>query len=151
MIGLSASELADVVGGCLHGADCHFQGLSTDSRSVQPQELFCALTGPSFDGNQFIAAAAERGAAAALCSRADPALPCVEVADTLPALGLLAKAWRARFNAPCVGITGSNGKTTVKEMTVRIAAQAGSVLATRGNLNNEIGVPLTLAQLGRIT
>ncbi|ENO85739.1 UDP-N-acetylmuramoyl-tripeptide--D-alanyl-D-alanine ligase [Thauera linaloolentis] len=138
-----------------------FGSVGTDSRALAPGQLFVALRGERFDGHHFVAAAAEAGAAAALVDArwfADnpaPALPVVVVDDTRLALGTLAAAWRARFALPLIGVTGSNGKTTVKEMCAAILrAQARrdgfgdeSVLATRGNLNNDIGMPLTLLEL----
>ncbi|TXF13177.1 UDP-N-acetylmuramoyl-tripeptide--D-alanyl-D-alanine ligase [Pelomicrobium methylotrophicum] len=140
------------------GANVVFSGVATDSRSVGPGELFVALRGPRFDGHAFVAAAAERGAAAALVEAAwadgitglGP-LPLLVATDTRLALGRLARAWRARFSLPVVALTGSSGKTTVKEMLAAVLAEAAAaedaVLATRGNLNNDIGVPLTLLRL----
>ena len=138
-----------------------FDGVATDSRVLGPGQLFVALRGERFDGHDFLAAAASAGAAAALVDArwyADnpaPPLPVVVVDDSRLALGTLAGAWRARFALPLIGVTGSNGKTTVKEMCSAILrAQAHhegfgdeSVLATRGNLNNDIGMPLTLLEL----
>jgi UDP-N-acetylmuramoyl-tripeptide--D-alanyl-D-alanine ligase len=130
-----------------------FTGVSTDSRSVNAGELFVALTGENFDGHAFVARAAERGAAAALVSRmfADVAIPQLLVTDTRLALGRLAQAWRRRFAIPVLALTGSNGKTTVKEMLRAIlVAHLGNVdavLATEGNLNNDIGVPQMLLRL----
>ena len=129
-------------------------GVSTDSRSIGPGELFVALRGESFDGHDYVEAALGRGAAAALVSRevgTSSALPQIVVGDTLIALGQLAKSWRSRFTIPMIALTGSNGKTTVKEMLRTIlVAHAGSstaVLATEGNLNNHIGVPLMMLRL----
>lgn len=131
------------------------EGVSTDSRNIGAQNLFVALRGESFDGHAFVAAAAERGAAAAVVERgfSSPALPAgfglVEVEDTLAALGALARAHRRRFPTLRLGaITGSNGKTTTKELTAAVLRAAfGATLATAGNLNNEIGLPLTLLRL----
>ncbi len=123
-------------------------GVSTDSRQLLPGNLFIALRGPHFDGHQFIEQARTAGAAAALVEhRQESALPQLIVPATLAALGELAAAWRARFALPVVAVTGSNGKTTVKEMLAAIFGGRASVLATRGNLNNAIGVPLTLLRL----
>jgi len=124
----------------------------TDTRSLQPGDLFVALQGERFDANDFLAQAQAGGAAAALAHPgrlAGGSLPGIEVDDTLAALGALARAWRAQFALPLIAVTGSNGKTTVTQMVASIlAAQAGAqALATRGNLNNEIGVPLTLLRL----
>ena len=142
------SEAAAAAGGRLAGEDASFAGVSTDSRSIERGMLFVALKGERFDGHEFVAAAAARGAAGAVVGRAiDAALPQVVVADTLAALAALAAAWRARSGAIVLGVGGSNGKTTTKEMLAAILAGAGSTLATRGNLNNHIGVPLTLLRL----
>ncbi len=150
-----------------HGAratgTARFCCVGTDSRTVESGQLFVALRGERFDGHDFVAQAGVAGAAAALVDMRwvgpQPqaiALPLIIVDDTRLALGTLAGAWRARFSLPLVGITGSNGKTTVKEMCAAILrAQArrdghggeDAVLATRGNLNNDIGLPLTLLEL----
>jgi len=145
---LSLSELAGMVDGRLLGVDRLFDGVSTDTRSLRSGELFVALQGPNFDGHDYLQAAQECGAAGALVSRPkEGGIPMVEVADTLLGLGRLGQQWRLRRPARVVGITGSNGKTTLKEMTAAILAQRGEVLATRGNLNNDIGVPLTLSRM----
>jgi UDP-N-acetylmuramoyl-tripeptide--D-alanyl-D-alanine ligase len=144
-------RLSDVVaaaGGRLAGEDAGFAGVSTDSRSIERGMLFVALRGEHFDGHEYVAGAAARGAAAAVVSRAvDVALPQAVVGDTLAALAALASAWRARSGALVLGVGGSNGKTTTKEMLAGILAGVGTTLATRGNLNNHIGVPLTLLRL----
>ncbi|MDR0227073.1 MAG: UDP-N-acetylmuramoyl-tripeptide--D-alanyl-D-alanine ligase [Burkholderiaceae bacterium] len=123
----------------------------TDTRTLQAGDLFVALKGERFDANQFLAQAREAGAAAALAHGGLDAagLPGIEVPDTLRALGALATAWRARFSLPLVAVTGSNGKTTVTQMVASILrAHAGdAALATRGNFNNAIGLPLTLMRL----
>lgn len=130
------------------GADVEFHGVSTDTRSLPAGALFIALRGPRFDAHDYVAEAAARGAVALLVERAvDSPLPQLIVRDTRLALGRLAAAWRLHCNTPLVAITGSNGKTTVKEMSRAIFAQSGAVLATEGNLNNDIGVPLTLLRL----
>ena len=148
MIAGVLSEFATVVQGRIAGADARFQGLCIDSRRLRPGELFVALPGAHGHGHDFLAHARERRAAAALVEAVQPVdLPQLVVADTGAALGALARAWRARFSLPVAAITGSNGKTTVKEMIASIAAVRGEVLATQGNLNNELGVPLTLARL----
>ena len=129
-------------------------GVSTDSRTTKGGELFIALSGANFDGHAYVARAAERGAAAALVSRtvADVTIPQIFVSDTRLALGRLAQIWRRRFSLPVLAITGSNGKTTVKEMLRAIFAShlgnPAAVLATEGNLNNDIGVPQMLLRLG---
>jgi UDP-N-acetylmuramoyl-tripeptide--D-alanyl-D-alanine ligase len=132
--------------------DGAFRGVSTDSRTLEPGQLFVALRGPSFDGHDYLQAALERGAAGALVSAAGPAaLPQIPVGDTLLALGRLANAWRRQLELALVAITGSNGKTTVKEMTASILRLLGPTQQTRGNLNNAIGLPLTLLDLRRDT
>ena len=143
---------AAAVHGRVSGANARFTRVVTDSRAVEPGDLFVALHGERFDGNDFVAGAFARGAAAAMVSegRGGHAGPVVAVPDTLAALGELAAAWRARFDPPLVVVVGSNGKTTVKEMAAAILRArhgAGGVLATRGNLNNAIGLPLTLLGL----
>ncbi|HEB99533.1 MAG TPA: UDP-N-acetylmuramoyl-tripeptide--D-alanyl-D-alanine ligase [Thiotrichales bacterium] len=148
MMALQLSQAAEVLDGELQGPDVRFEGVSTDSRSLEPGNLFVALVGERFDGHEYLAQAAGRGAAAAAVCREVPAeLPLVRVADTRRALGRLAAFWRRRFEIPLVAVTGSNGKTTVKEMTAAILGAGREVLATRGNLNNDIGVPLTLFRL----
>ena len=128
-----------------------FTRVHTDTRSLQPGDLFVALKGETFDANGMLAQAQARGAVAALCHRghALPGLPCIEVDDSLLALGDLATGWRARFQLPLIAVTGSNGKTTVTQMVASIlrAAQPDASLATLGNFNNSIGVPLTLLRL----
>lgn len=154
-------EAARATGGTAMHGDPLFTGVSTDSRAIGAGELFVALRGERFDGHDYIQAAVERGAVAALVDRAwvaqhPLALPHVAVADTRLALGSLAGYWRGKFELPLIGVTGSNGKTTVKEMIAAcLRAQALSdgydpqlaVLATTGNLNNDIGVPLILLKL----
>jgi len=139
---------AAAVGGQLIGEDHRFGAVSTDSRTLKPGTLFVALRGPNFDGGEFVAAAAAQGAIGAIVERAVAhALPQVVVPDTLRALQMLGRAWRAQFNVPIVGVAGSNGKTTAKEMTAAILSRMGVCMATHGNLNNHIGVPLTLMRL----
>ncbi|OUR83183.1 UDP-N-acetylmuramoyl-tripeptide--D-alanyl-D-alanine ligase [Cycloclasticus sp. 46_120_T64] len=140
--------LADIVGGELKGADLSVSVISSDTRSIQSGDLFVALPGENFNANDFAKQAAAKGAVAALLS-ADRELdiPYVKVANTLDALTALAADQRAKANIPLVGITGSNGKTSVKELLASILAQSKKVLATAGNLNNQIGVPLTLLKL----
>jgi UDP-N-acetylmuramoyl-tripeptide--D-alanyl-D-alanine ligase len=141
-------EAARVVGGELIGEDRPFGCVSTDSRTLKPGALFVALRGPNFDGTAFVQAAAAQGAIGALVERATPgALPQVRVPDTLRALQDLAKSWRADFTLPVVAVAGSNGKTTAKEMTSAILSRMGLCMATHGNLNNHIGVPVTLMRL----
>jgi UDP-N-acetylmuramoyl-tripeptide--D-alanyl-D-alanine ligase len=140
------SEAAGMMQGQLHGADRTFRGVSTDTRTIGARQLFVALDGPNFRGADFVAEAADRGAAGAVVhDDADAPIATIRVDDTRAALMRLASAWRGRFDLPLVGVTGSNGKTTVRSLTA--AALGESVLATRGNLNNDIGVPLTLLRL----
>ncbi len=130
------------------GEDARFDRISTDTRSLQPGDLFVALSGPNFNGNRFVQQAAEAGAVAAVVSEPqDVEIPQLVVADTRKALGRIGWLNRQQFRGPLVAITGSSGKTSVKEMLAAILRQRGKVLATRGNLNNEIGVPLTLLEL----
>jgi UDP-N-acetylmuramoyl-tripeptide--D-alanyl-D-alanine ligase len=139
------SDLAGPLSGRITGPDATFTGCGTDSRTLNAGELFLALSGPHHDGHEFVAEARKRGAAAAVVERPIAAsLPLLVVPDTLAALGSLAALWRARFPIPLVAVTGSNGKTTVKEMLLSILSRNGATAATRGNLNNEIGVPLCL-------
>jgi UDP-N-acetylmuramoyl-tripeptide--D-alanyl-D-alanine ligase len=141
-------DAARVVGGELIGEDRPFGCVSTDSRTLKPGSLFVALRGPNFDGTAFVPAAAAQGAIGALVERATPgALPQIVVADSLRALQALAKNWRADFSLPVVAVAGSNGKTTAKEMTAAVLSRMGLCMATRGNLNNHIGVPVTLMRL----
>lgn len=142
------ADLAADCDGCLQGTDAEFATVSTDTRKLAAGELFVALRGPSFDGNEFLAEAANRGAAGALAERlGPPGFPVVLVDDALRALQLAAQRWRTRFALPVIGVAGSNGKTTSKEMIASILQGAGPTLATQGNLNNHIGVPLTLLRL----
>ena len=134
--------------GQLVGADRPFTSVSTDTRTIEPGALFVALSGPSFDGHDFVATAAQNGAAAALVARQLPVdIPQIVVADPLAALAAFAREWRRQFPIPVVGVTGSNGKTTTKELIGSILSQRGPTLVTKGNLNNHIGVPLTLLEL----
>lgn len=123
----------------------------TDSRAVQAGDVFIALRGDRFDAHDFVADVVARGAVAVIVDRDVPVQgPLWRVDDTRRALGLLAKAWRARFDIPLVAVTGSNGKTTTKEMIAAILRSEfgeGHVLSTRGNLNNDVGVPHTLFEL----
>lgn len=144
------SSASVVMQGRLHGADAEFCGISTDSRSVKSRELFFALQGPRFDGSEFVPQAAAAGAAGAVVARPLRAdLPVIEVDDTRRGLGRVAAAWRRQMPATVIALTGSNGKTTLKEMIASCLALAAPTLATRGNLNNDVGVPLMLAELTR--
>ena len=132
-----------------------FERVSTDSRTAGPGDLFVALKGERFDAHDFLPDVAKRQIAAALLTRAPDGwtLPALQVADTRAALGALARGWRRRFTMPLVAVTGSNGKTTVKEMIASIFAAAvgePARLATAGNFNNDIGLPLTLFRLSGV-
>lgn len=146
---LALSELINALDAQLIGDDASFNGVSIDSRAIQPGQLFIALTGPRFDGHDYLNDVAGKGAVAALVERevADSALPQLLVKDTRQALGQLGALNRAAFTQPVAAVTGSSGKTTVKEMLASILRTRGPVLATRGNLNNDLGVPLTLIEL----
>ena len=145
------SEVSKILGARLQGADVAFDAVSTDTRAIRRGDLFIALKGERFDAHAFVEQAAAAGAVAAIVERpAEAAIPQIVVGNTLDALGALARHWRGCFTLPLIALTGSNGKTTVKEMLASILrAQAGSeqVLSTRGNLNNHIGVPLMLLEL----
>ncbi len=142
------------------GANVWFDGVNTDSRAVHPGQLFVAIRGERFDGHEFVAKAFERGAVAALVAEetlaknpglaSDEAKGLLAVADPIAALGALAEFWRRRFTLPAIGVVGSNGKTTVKEMIAAILRReygTDRVLATAGNFNNAIGLPLTVLRL----
>src|SRR3954471_8016875 len=127
------------------------QRVHTDTRTLQPGDLFVALKGERFDANDFIAQARDKGAVAAIAhvGKLPAGFPGIEVADSTFALGKLANAWRRQFTLPLVAVTGSNGKTTVTQRVASIlrAWQPEHHLATQGNLNNDIGLPLTLLRL----
>ncbi len=160
------SEAARAIPAELRGEDRAFESVSTDTRALAPRTLFVALKGERYDGHDFLGEAVAKRAAGALVQDPLPktgvaagSLPLLVVENTRLALGTLAAYWRRKFSMPLVALTGSNGKTTVKEMLASIlreavAAETGKpdpasrVLATRGNLNNDIGVPLTLLELG---
>jgi UDP-N-acetylmuramoyl-tripeptide--D-alanyl-D-alanine ligase len=150
---MDTAEAARALGGRLRGANVAFERVSTDSRSVRTGDLFIALKGERFDGHEYVPRAEQQGAVASVVSREleSARQPQVVVEDTRLALGRLAAHWRGKFSLPVVGLTGSNGKTTVKEMIAAIlATYVGArdpVLATEGNLNNDIGMPLTLLAL----
>jgi UDP-N-acetylmuramoyl-tripeptide--D-alanyl-D-alanine ligase len=147
---MSLAETAAATQGRLRGPDARYGGVSTDSRGIAAGELFIAIRGERFDGHEFLGMAKARGASAALVDaryRGAAPLPVVVVDDTRRGLGRLARHWRARFRPAVIGIAGANGKTTTKEMLASILrAHAGeaAVLATKGNLNTDIGVPLTV-------
>jgi UDP-N-acetylmuramoyl-tripeptide--D-alanyl-D-alanine ligase len=150
---MTLGQAATVLGGELRGSDVRFSDVCTDSRTLKSGDLFVALRGERYDGHDFVAKAAAAGAVAALidCGHAQAVpLPVAAVEDTTVALGALAAHWRRQFDIPLVAVAGSNGKTTVKEMIAAcLRAHFGDahVLATQGNLNNHIGLPLTLLTL----
>ncbi|WP_434149791.1 UDP-N-acetylmuramoyl-tripeptide--D-alanyl-D-alanine ligase [Methylocaldum gracile subsp. desertum] len=142
------SEFSTIVGGERHGDDVACENLSIDTRSLKPGDLYLAIRGARFDGNEFVAQAKSAGACGAVVERwTDCELPQVRVEDGRIALGRFSAACRDRWTGRLVGITGSNGKTTVKEMIAAILGVAAPVLKTQGNLNNDIGVPLMLLRL----
>ena len=152
---MSLREASAAIGAKARG-DARFLSVSTDSRTLPRGALFVALRGERFDGHRFLETARERGAAAAMVDETAQAtaegarLPLLVVGDTRLGLGRLAEKWRGRFDIPLVAVTGSNGKTTVKEMIaaiLRVHFGDGQVLATKGNLNNDIGLPLTVLEL----
>ncbi len=143
------SEVAQALDAQHIGEDVSVLSVGTDSRHIDDGQLFVAIKGDRFDGNVYAAEAIEKGAAAALVSDGNAqASPAILVDDTRLALGALAHHWRQKFSVPVVAVTGSNGKTTVKEMIAAILNASGAqVLATQGNLNNDIGMPLTLLNM----
>ena len=150
-------DLLEATGGELltKGNENCFLGISTDSRTLRPGQLFVALVGENFDGHQFVEKAASSGAAGVVVALEEvgeldvPALqvPVIGVTDTLRAFGDLASFWRGRYSIPVVAITGSNGKTTTKEMVAAILSRSWKVLKNQGTFNNLVGVPLSLLQL----
>lgn len=149
MSALTLAELAARCGVAAPARDVAFTAVSTDSRKLQQGDLFVALRGKNFDGHQFLSQVAESGACAAVVETVQShlAMPQLVVDNTVTALGHLGAINRDRFTGPVLGVTGSSGKTTVKEMIASILRQRGEVLVTRGNLNNHIGVPLMLLEL----
>jgi len=145
---MTLATAATVLQGTLRGTDAEFSGVSTDTRTLARGNLFVALVGPHFDGHGFVSEAVGKGAIGALVARElETDIATVQVADTRLGLGQLAAHWRNQFQIPVIAVTGSNGKTTVKNMIAAILSVAGPTLATQGNLNNDIGVPLTLLRL----
>lgn len=152
MINMSLSRLAEPLNGRYIGKETNFQGISKDTRTLQPGNLYIAITGEQFDGHDFVEEAAKKGASAVLVSHSvHTSLPQLIVKDTIAALGKISALWRNSFSLTLIGITGSNGKTTLKNMIASILRAAchddTDVLATEGNLNNHIGVPLMLCRL----
>ncbi|MFE8072773.1 UDP-N-acetylmuramoyl-tripeptide--D-alanyl-D-alanine ligase [Marinobacteraceae bacterium S3BR75-40.1] len=146
---ISMAELTPVLEGMLQDGSAFFSGVSIDTRTLNRGDLYVAIQGERFDGHDFVDDAAAKGAVGLVVSRpVDTLLPVIQVEDTRRALGQIASLNRMAFSGPVVGITGSNGKTTVKEMIQRCLGSQDEVLATQGNLNNDIGVPLTLFRIG---
>lgn len=147
---MALQEATKVLNGTLHGKNIEFVSVSTDTRNIQTGDLYIALHGERFDGHDYIEQAKQAGAVAAIVHKdIEINLPYIKVEDTRKALGGLAAAWRQSFSGKVVAITGSNGKTTVKEMVAAIVAKQGEVLATQGNFNNDIGLPLTLLRMDK--
>ena len=142
------SQAAEAMQGVLHGDDRPFKGVSTDTRSIRKGELFFALQGPNFDGRDYVGVASEKGAAGAVVSRRiiDNVAQII-VDDATAALGRFGAAWRNQHDVTVIGITGSNGKTTLKELIAACLKRQAPTLATHGNLNNDIGMPLMLARI----
>ncbi|MFT6584212.1 MAG: UDP-N-acetylmuramoyl-tripeptide--D-alanyl-D-alanine ligase [Cognaticolwellia sp.] len=149
MIALTLTELSQVINGELIGEDLTIHAISTDSRALKPGDVFLALQGPNFDGHKFLSQASALGCSAVIVQKAqaDLTIAQVVVKDTHTALGEIAAYVKAKVAPKTVAITGSSGKTTVKEMVAAILSRLGNVLATKGNFNNDIGVPLTLLRL----
>jgi UDP-N-acetylmuramoyl-tripeptide--D-alanyl-D-alanine ligase len=153
MITLSLLDIAEKLSYPTPTQNAIFTGISTDTRQLMPNNLFVAIRGENFDGHSFVEAAHKNGAIAALVDHAIASpIPQLVVNDTLEALGKITALWRNQFSLPIVGVTGSNGKTTLKNMLANILLaackqDAQSILATEGNLNNHIGLPLMLARL----
>jgi UDP-N-acetylmuramoyl-tripeptide--D-alanyl-D-alanine ligase len=142
------STAADVVQGKLHGADQAFNGVSIDTRTLRKGELFVALQGPNFDACDYLGQARDKGAVGAVVPRlVDAEISQITVTDSKRALGELGAAWRQQLAPIVVGVTGSNGKTTLKELTAACLATTAPTLATHGNLNNDLGMPLMLTRI----
>ncbi|MFH1079252.1 MAG: UDP-N-acetylmuramoyl-tripeptide--D-alanyl-D-alanine ligase [Pseudomonadota bacterium] len=154
---MTIGEALTATGGCLirGGSDTLFYGVSTDSRTLRKGNLFICLRGENFDGHRFLAAAATAGAAGFVVQKdagedlyeAQEKRPVIIVENTLQALGEIARFWRRKLNVQVIAITGSSGKTTTKEMAAQMMGLTKRVLKTEGNLNNQIGLPLTLLRL----
>ncbi|MFZ1387589.1 MAG: UDP-N-acetylmuramoyl-tripeptide--D-alanyl-D-alanine ligase [Thiolinea sp.] len=153
MTWLTLAQVAELLNAPLHGVSAAaaqhiaLEKVERDSRAAQPGDLFLALKGERFDAHEFVPQVVGKASAALVSTPIEAAIPQVVVPDVRLALGQLAKCWRQQFKKPVIGLTGSNGKTTLKEMLTAILSQQGQTLATIGNLNNDIGVPLTLLRL----
>ena len=145
---IGLNEIHSFIGGTQHGADIVLSSISIDTRTLESGAGYFAIKGENFDGIEFIDQAGKAGAKAAVVEREmNTELPSVVVEDTRLAVTRLATAWRQKCKKKIIGVTGSNGKTTVKEMIAEILKMESKVLSTHGNLNNDIGVPLTLLKL----
>jgi UDP-N-acetylmuramoyl-tripeptide--D-alanyl-D-alanine ligase len=145
---LHLRDIAQAAAGVLQGADAVIERINTDSRAIKPGDVFVALKGERFDGHDFVADVVKAGAIAVVVSaKQNVDVAQIVVDDTLLALGFIARINRRNFKGKLVALTGSAGKTTTKDMIASVLSQTGSVLATSGNLNNEIGVPLTLLSI----
>lgn len=150
MIAMSAQQAATHANCRLIGQDVSFSGLTTDSRAVAAGNLFVAIAGERFDGHEYVENALREGAVAALVSRPVSQCPVQLICDdTREALGQLASAWAQQCGAVVVGVTGSNGKTTIKSMLYEILSRVAPTLVNQGNFNNEIGMPLTMAAMSK--
>ena len=147
---LRLQDCVTPLGAVLAGENAIVSGVSIDTRTLQAGDMYVAIVGDRFNGHDFVQAAEDAGALAIICSEdISSELPCLKVADTTVALGQLGKLWASQFAIPTIAITGSNGKTTVKQIVTGILQQLGPVLSTKGNFNNDIGVPLTLLAMRR--
>lgn len=147
---LPLKQIAEIVSADMPIVDVTVTGAVIDSREVTPGDLFIAFKGEHVDGHEYIAKARESGAVAALVSEyQDDELPQIKVDDVRVAFGQIARAWLAECKAKVVAITGSNGKTSLKEMVKAILAEVGTVSAAQGNLNNDLGVPLTVCRIDK--
>ena len=144
---MTLTEIAAVLSTEYAGTPLRVTGVSIDTRTIKAGNIYFALKGENFDGHDFIVDAFNKGAVACVVQKSCDSTMALRVDDTRLALASLAHAWRKRFAIPFIAITGSNGKTTVKEMIAAILSENGLVMATQGNLNNDIGVPLTLFRL----
>lgn len=144
-------QLASIVGATWDGPDRSFTAVSTDTRTLQAGDVFFALSGERFDGNQFVADAFARGACAAVCTVPTSMGPCLVVPDALQAFQSLAAHHRKQYDIPIFALTGSCGKTSTKDLTAAVLATKFDVVKTQGNLNNEIGCPRSLLQIDAAT
>ncbi len=146
---MTMNDLARVLDASSPGSDSRFVSVSTDTRKLSADELFFAISGPNFDANEFVDKARDKGAVGAVVSRkVNATIPVIVVDDTVQALAAFASSWRQKFELPVIAITGSNGKTTTKEMTGCIMKRAcGNGVVSAGNLNNHIGLPLSILAL----